>query len=35
LKEALTKAPKGNPRPALTEPDDLGELMIRSWAISS
>jgi integrase len=29
LKEALTKAPKGNPRPALTDPDDVGELMRR------
>jgi Arm domain-containing DNA-binding protein/integrase-like protein len=29
LKEALTKAPKSNPRPALTEPDDVGELMRR------
>jgi len=29
LKHALTKAPKGNPRPALTEPDDVGELMRR------
>jgi integrase len=29
LKHALTKAPKGNPRPALTDPDDFGELMRR------
>jgi integrase len=29
LKEALTKAPKGNPRPALTAPDDVAELMRR------
>jgi hypothetical protein len=30
LKEALTKAPKkGDPRPALTDPDDVGELMRR------
>ena len=29
LKEALTKAPKGSPRPALTDPDDVGELMRR------
>jgi integrase len=29
LKHALTKAPKGNPRPALTDPDDVGELMRR------
>ena len=29
LKEALTKAPKGNPRPALTDPDEVGELMRR------
>jgi integrase len=29
LKGALTKAPKGNPRPALTDPDDVGELMRR------
>jgi integrase len=29
LKEALTKAPKGNPRPALTDPDKVGELMRR------
>jgi integrase len=25
----VTKAPKGNPRPALTDPDDVGELMRR------
>jgi integrase len=29
LKEALTKAPTGNPRPALTDPDDVGDLMRR------
>ncbi|HLX15073.1 MAG TPA: integrase arm-type DNA-binding domain-containing protein [Bradyrhizobium sp.] len=29
LKHALTKAPKGNPRPALTDPDDVGDLMRR------
>jgi integrase len=29
LKGALTKAPKGNPRPALTDPDAVGELMRR------
>jgi integrase len=29
LKHALTKAPKGNPRPALTDPDDVGDLMHR------
>jgi integrase len=29
LKAALTRAPKGNPRPALTDPDDVGELMRR------
>jgi integrase len=29
LKHALTKGPKGNPRPALTDPDDVGELMRR------
>src|ERR1700730_8874358 len=27
LKHALTKPPKGNPRPALTDPDDVGDLM--------
>jgi integrase len=25
----VTKAPKGNPRPALTDPDEVGELMRR------
>jgi integrase len=29
LKHALTKPPKGNPRPALTDPDDVGDLMRR------
>ncbi|MBS0530890.1 MAG: integrase arm-type DNA-binding domain-containing protein [Proteobacteria bacterium] len=29
LKHALTRAPKGNPRPALTDPDDIGDLMRR------
>ena len=29
LKHALTKAPKGKPRPALTDPDDVGDLMRR------
>jgi len=29
LKHALTKAPKANPRPALTDPDDVGDLMRR------
>lgn len=29
LKGALTKAPNGNPRPALTDPDEVGELMRR------
>ena len=29
LKHALTKAPKGNPRPALTDPHDVGDLMRR------
>ncbi len=29
LKHALTKAPKSNPRPALTDPDDVAELMRR------
>ncbi|MGJ4948664.1 tyrosine-type recombinase/integrase [Bradyrhizobium sp. HKCCYLS20291] len=29
LKHALTKAPKGNPRPALTDPEDVGDLMRR------
>src|SRR3984893_9249571 len=27
LKHALTQAPQGNPRPALTDPDDVGDLM--------
>jgi integrase len=34
LKHALTKAPKGNPRPALTDPDDVGELMRRIESIT-
>jgi integrase len=29
LKHALTKAPKSNPRPALTDPDDVAQLMRR------
>ncbi len=29
MKEALAKAPKGNPPPALTDPDDVGEMMRR------
>jgi integrase len=29
LKHALTKAPKANPRPALTDPDEVGDLMRR------
>ncbi|WP_315773791.1 MULTISPECIES: tyrosine-type recombinase/integrase [unclassified Bradyrhizobium] len=29
LKHALTRAPKGSPRPALTDPDDVGDLMRR------
>jgi hypothetical protein len=33
LKHALSKAPKGNPRPALTDPEDVGDLD-KTWGQS-